>query len=73
MMSEAEVKEKWCPMARKLYITSRETGACASANRPVKGVTCIASECAWWKWSIPYDANRHTPRFGQCGAINRVE
>lgn len=41
MLTESEAKTKWCPLYRHNDIEDEVRG----------GSNCIASDCAFWRWS----------------------
>lgn len=49
MLTESEAKTKWCPFGK--VITSGESGYVVG-NRVVGELPlCLASDCAFWRWS----------------------
>lgn len=53
MNTEAEARELWCPMVRAAS-GEEDSNACnagtTEANRVFPFSTCIASQCAMWRW-----------------------
>lgn len=65
-MTEAEAREKWCPMARVTSMTHGSSGVNrGTAGRDdVRDTRCLASGCALWTW---VGKEQGKERQGRCG------
>lgn len=64
MMTEAEAKTKWCPMAR-VVAAGHSSGNTFTDGKSVDYVKCIGSACMAWRRVENID---HT-NYGYCGAF----
>ncbi len=79
MTTEAEAKEKWCPMVRAGRIGANYT---AAVNWPGGGAEvvgeqewakCIGRGCMMWRWGGTSPNVVDTPPHGWCGLASRPD
>lgn len=76
-VTEAEAKEKWCPMARVSYHSPAVEGLFPAeqgyiGNRehsdgPIQSSLCIGSACMMWRWGQEPDDDFEVEGKGFCG------
>lgn len=62
LMTEAEARVKWCPMAKSIEGVNRAYG-----SKPADDCYCIASDCACWRCAEPITG------VGYCGLAGKPE
>lgn len=84
-MTEAEAREKWCPMARWKFSTMSDSPASnreGSHDGPstnsslIAGTRCIASDCMMWRTdhaNTLHGPQGVTTHSGFCGLAGRPE
>lgn len=73
LLTEEEVREKWCPHTRRLEGGWNGTTMhpAATSNLPRAGNSCIASQCSQWRWHPHLGSKDPDPPKGYCGLAGR--
>lgn len=79
LFTEAEAREKWCPMVRRADLiedNERAIGERRYVAASNEGARCRASECMAWRWRgahVPEASREDWPwrerTYGYCGAF----
>lgn len=72
MMTEAEAREKWCPMVRLTADQDEWKNNRGDFPGKERSFNCIASDCAMWRWVTTLDSGTviNTDK-GYCGLGGR--
>ena len=74
MTTEAEAKEKWCPMVRMSFgvaaVNCPESDDDTGRDR--KWNKCIGSQCMMWRWDMLPSVNG-PKEMGHCGLAGDVD
>lgn len=75
LLTEAQAREKWCPLVRVQMYQRNPVGDNAPVNRNGCDVYCMASRCMAWRWAgykkVPSKIKNQDEAHGYCGAFGK--